>query len=405
MRRIAVTGIGVVTSTGVGAPAMWESLAAGRSGISSIEHFDASEYTTTFAGYVRDFDPSAVLDSKDQRRMSRFQQFAMVAADEALRDAGLTDIDEELAPRAGCIVGSGIGGIGLMEEQVKLLNERGPGRISPFLVPMMIANAAGAAVSMRYGLQGPSENSVTACAAGTHSISNAARLIANGRCDLMLAGAAEAAITPLSLATFGNMTALSTSGRSCPFDVERDGFVMSEGAAVLVLERWDAAVDRNATILAEVLGSGSTADAHHITSPSPGGDGALRAMQVALDDASLTATDIAQINAHGTSTPLNDLAETTAIATLFGTPGPPVTSIKGVTGHSLGAAGAFEAVATVLSFQHRLVPPTMGTRRIDPALPDLQYVVGEPLAWEPGPTMSNSFGFGGHNGCVILGPA
>jgi 3-oxoacyl-[acyl-carrier-protein] synthase II len=291
-----------------------------------------------------------------------------------------------------------------LEEQIDVLNQKGERRVSPFLVPMMMANSGGAAVSMRYGLQGPCENTVTACAAGTHSLGNGARMIKDGRCDLVLAGGSEAACTPISLATFGNMTALTTAGISRPFDVDRDGFVIAEGAAVLVLEEWSVAEGRGATILAEVLGSASTADAHHITAPAPGGEGAIRCMRLALEDAGLQAADITQINAHGTSTPLNDKAEAQAVAEVFGTPGPPITSIKGVTGHSLGAAGAIEGVAVVMSMQHRKIPPTLGFEHADPELPVLDLVT-EPRSWEPGPTISNSFGFGGHNGSVIFAPA
>jgi len=245
----------------------------------------------------------------------------------------------------------------------------------------------------------------TACAAGTHSIGNAARLIAGGRCDAVIAGSTEAAMTPTGIAGFANMTALSTAGVSRPFDRDRDGFVIAEGGAVLVLEEWESARTRGATILAEILGAASTADAHHITAPSPGGAGAIACMELALDDAGLTPGDIRQINAHGTSTPLNDAAEAEAIAKVFGTDGPPVTSIKGVTGHSLGAAGAIEAVSIVLSMQHRLIPPTAGYTTPDPEIAAIDLVTGEPRPWEPGATLSNSFGFGGHNGCLVIGPA
>ena len=267
--------------------------------------------------------------------------------------------------------------------------------MSPFLVPMMMANASGAAISMRWGLQGPNETIATACAAGTHAIGNAARLIAWGRCDAVATGGAEAAATQTSLAGFGNMTALSTSGVSRPFDVDRDGFVMGEGAAVLILEEWEHAVARGATILGEVLGAASNADAHHITAPSPGGVGAAACMRLALEDAGLSPGDIAQVNAHGTSTPLNDAAEAEAAITVFGDDGPPVTSIKGVTGHALGAAGALEAAAVLLSIEHRLIPPTANTKVVDLGI---DVVTGDAREWTPGPTMSNNFGFGGHNG-------
>ena len=387
-RRVAVTGVGVVASCGIGRDAFWAGLSREATGTERL---------------VEDFDPATAFPNpKEARRADRCTQFAVAAAAEAWEHAGSPA--HHSGPRAGSWVGSGIGGIHSLEEQIQVLLAKGPRRVSPFLVPMMMANAPGATISMRYGLQGPCENTVTACAAGTHSIGNGARLIKDGRCDLVLAGSAEAAVTPVSVAAFGNMTALTSSGHSRPFDVRRDGFVISEGAAILVLEEWDAATDRGATILAEVLGSGSTADAHHITAPAPGGEGAIRCIHAALDDSGLSPADITYINAHGTSTPLNDAAEAEAVAKVFGTPGPPITSIKGVTGHSLGAAGAIEAVSVVLSIVHREIPPTMGFGEADPALPELDLVTGAPRAWEPGPTISNSFGFGGHNGSVVIAP-
>ena len=280
---------------------------------------------------------------------------------------------------------------------------KGVRRVSPFLVPMMMPNAAGAAISMRYGLQGPNETVCTACAASSHSIANAARLIAWGRCDAVATGGAEAPGTITAIAGFGNMTALSSSGASKPFDATRDGFVLGEGAAVFILEEWQHALDRGATIVGEILGGASTADAHHITAPSPGGVGAVACMELALEEAGLVPGDIRQVNAHGTSTPLNDAAEAEAVAKVFGTPGPPVTSIKGVTGHSLGAAGALEAASVLLSFQHRLIPPTAGTTTLDPDV-HIDVVLGAAREWEPGPTISNNFGFGGHNGSVVLAP-
>jgi 3-oxoacyl-[acyl-carrier-protein] synthase II len=291
-----------------------------------------------------------------------------------------------------------------LEEQVIVRVEKGERRVSPFLVPMMMANACGAAISMRYGLKGPAETICTACAAATHAIGYAARLVAWGRCDAVVTGGAESAATITAVAGFANMTALSTSGCSKPFDATRDGFVFGEGAAVFVLERLDLAKARGASILAEVVGAASNADAHHITAPSPGGVGAMACMQQALDDAGMSVRDIKQINAHGTSTPLNDRAESEAVAALFGNPTPPVTSIKGVTGHPLGAAGALEAAAVMLSFEHRLIPPTANTTVLgDDIACDVVY--GAPRTWTPGPTISNNFGFGGHNGSVILSPA
>ena len=406
MRRIAVTGIGVVTCTGVGTSAMWESLAAGRSGISAIEHFDASEFTTRFAGYIHDFDPSAVIDRKEQRRMSRFQQFAMVAADEALRDAGLAQIDDELALRAGCIVGSGIGGLGTMEEQVALLNERGPGRISPFLVPMMIVDLAAGQISIKYNLKGLNYAPVSACATGTHAIGEAAEAIRQGRADVIVAGGFDAGVTPLGVAGFGAARALSTrnddpTGASRPWDSGRDGFVIAEGGGILVLEDWDHAVARGARIRAEVVGYGATADAYHITSPAPDGSGAIRAMEQALEQSGLAACDVGYINAHGTSTPAGDLAETNAIKRVFGDCAPPVSSTKSMMGHMLGGAGAAEAAICVLAMEHGLMPPTINLTDPDPEC-DLDYVPNVARKADLKVTMSNSFGFGGHNATVIL---
>lgn len=387
-RRVAVTGMGVVAPCGIGKEAFWAGLLAPqREGQRRVE----------------DFDPALWFDNpKEARRADRFTQFAFAAAAEALGQSG-EPTAEPL--RRGVWIGTGVGGLLTTEEQVIINHEKGPRRVSPFLVPMIMANAAAAGVSMRYGWQGPCETTLTACASGTHSIGNGARLIASGRCDAVLAGSSEAAMSPTGIAGFTNMTALSSSGVSRPFDPDRDGFVIAEGGAVLVLEEWEAAQARGATILAEIMGSASTADAHHITAPAPGGVGAIACMELALQDAGVTPADIRHINAHGTSTPLNDAAEADAITKVFGDHNPPVTSIKGVTGHSLGAAGAIEAVAVIESMQHRLIPPTDGHRSLDPEMPEIDVVKGEPRPWEPGPTLSNSFGFGGHNGCLVIGPA
>lgn len=388
-RRVVVTGIGVVSSCGIGRDAFWAGLSRPAHGAPRT---------------VADFDASAVYaNPKEVRRADRFAQFAMVAAAEAWAQSGLEAAQLDRT-RAGVWVGTGVGGLHSIEEQHETLLDKGPRRVSPFLVPMMMSNANAAAISMRYGLQGPCENTVTACAAGTQSIGNAMRMIRDGRCDVVITGSSEAAETELAIAAFGNMTALSSTDTSRPFDTRRDGFVLGEGGAILVLESAAHAEARGAAILAEVTGAGSTADAHHITAPSPGGEGAIRCMRAALADAGLEPGDIAHINAHGTSTPLNDAAEADAVATLFGTPGPPLTSIKGVTGHSLGAAGAIEAVAAVLTIIHRELPPTVGLEELDPALPALD-VVRSPQSWTPGPILSNSFGFGGHNGSIVIGPA
>ena len=388
-RRVAVTGLGVVSAAGIGADAYFEGLCS-RAPVGDRR--------------VTGFDPNAHFESpKEARRADPYTQFLVAAADQALDQAGEIEADPT---RCGTMIGTGVGGITTLEHQISVLKEKGARRVSPFLVPMMMANAGGATLAMRYGWMGPSENVVTACAAGTHAVGNAARLIADGRCDAVLAGGSEAPFTPTAVAGFANMTALSSSGVSRPFDVERDGFVMGEGAAALVLEDWDMARARGAVILAEVLGSASTADAHHITAPSPGGSGAVHCMQLALDDAGVRPADVVHVNAHGTSTVLNDAAEAEALSKVFGTsPGPLVTSTKGVTGHSLGAAGALEALAVVLAMQTRLIPPTAGLTVLDPELPPIRMVMGEPAAWTPGVSISNSFGFGGHNGTLVIAPA
>jgi 3-oxoacyl-[acyl-carrier-protein] synthase II len=388
-RRVAITGLGVVAPCGIGKEAFWEGLLG--PGITDGRQVEIAEW-----------DPSPWFDSpKDARRADRVEQFALAAAAEALEQSGRPQVDPS---RFGVVIGTGIGGLHTLEDQVIARFEKGERRVSPFLVPMMMANAAGASISMRYGLQGPNETICTACAAATHAIGYATRMIQWGRCDAMITGGTESAGTITAMAGFGNMTALSSSGASRPFDSRRDGFVMGEGSAVFVLEEWEHAVARGATILGEVLGSASNADAHHITAPSPGGVGAIACMRLALEDAGLTPADIKQVNAHGTSTPLNDAAEAEACSVVFGPSGPPVTSIKGVTGHALGAAGALEAAAVLMSFQKKLIPPTAGTTEVDPAI-TIDIVTGAPREWEPGPTISNNFGFGGHNGSVILSPA
>jgi 3-oxoacyl-[acyl-carrier-protein] synthase II len=386
-RRVAITGFGVIGPCGQGRDAFWRGLLTEpEPGIRSVDDFDPVPY----------FD-----NPKESRRTDRFAQFALAAAAIALEQSGSLTADPA---RRGVHIGTGVGGLNTLESQVVTFHEKGPRRVSPFLVPMMMANAAAAAVSMRHGWQGPCETTVTACASGTHSVTNGYRLIADGRCDAVLAGSAEAALTPVGIQGFKNMTALSSDGVSRPFDADRDGFVMAEGAGILVLEELEQARDRGAPLLGEVLGGASTADAHHITAPSPGGAGAIRCMELALADAGLAPGDVAQINAHGTGTLLNDAAEAEAVSKVFGSPGPPMTSTKGVHGHALGAAGALEAAAILLSMEHGLIPPTFGCTTYDPSFPTLDLVRGEPREWEPGPTLSNSFGFGGHNGCLVIGP-
>ena len=386
-RRVVVTGLGVVSPAGTGPDAFWQ-------GLRTPPADDPQRR-------VDDFDPTAWLPPQSARRADRFTQLALAAGQMAMDDRGPAPLPDP--SRCGVHLGTGMGGVSTLEVQVGVLAERGPKRVSPFTIPMVMPNAGAAALSLRFGLQGPCETITTACAAGTHSLGAGARLVADGRCDLVLAGGAESLMTPTSIASFSIMRALSPSGRSRPFDAARDGFCLSEGAAVLVLEEREAALARGARVLGEVLGAASTSDAHHVTAPAPGGAGAAACMRLALEDAELTTSDVRAVNAHGTSTPLNDAAEGAAVTAVFGPGGVPVSVIKGVTGHSLGAAGALEAVSVLLSFAHRELPPTMGTTDVDPEL-ELDVVL-EPRPWEPGPTVSNSFGFGGHNGCLVLGPA
>jgi len=385
-RRVAITGIGVLACCGVGTDEFWAGL-----------HGPAPEGERR----VADFDPERWLSTKDARTLDRFAQFSVAVADMALEDAGELDADPG---RSGVIMGTGVGGLQSLETQILVYADKGAKRVSPRLVPMMMSNAGAAAVSMRLGWHGPSETVITACAAGAHSIAHAARLVASGRCDVAVGGAAEAGMTNVGIAAFANMTALSTSGHSRPFDVRRDGFVMTEGAGALVFEDWDRAVARGAHIYGELAGAASTADAHHITAPAPGGPGAAACMQLAMDDAAIGPDQVRHINAHGTSTPLNDQAESDAIGKVFGADSPPVTSTKGVTGHGLGASGAIEAVAAVLTIRNASIPPTYGYEEPDPDI-HLDIVAGSARPWEPGPILSNSFGFGGHNGCLVISPA
>jgi 3-oxoacyl-[acyl-carrier-protein] synthase II len=386
--RVVITGYGVVAPCGVGKQDFWNGLLGpGASGSSTVE--------------VQNWDPSPYFAGpKEARRSDRHEQYALAAAFEALLQSGDLPYDKS---RIGTIFGTGIGGLRTLEEQIIVCHEKGPRRVSPLGIPMMMSNASGAAISIRYGFQGPLEIISTACAAATHAMANAANLIRLGRCDAVIAGATESATTVTAVAGFTNMTALSKEKISRPFDVNRDGFIFGEGAGAFVLERLDKAIERGANIIAEILGSGSNADAYHITAPSPGGVGAAKCMQLALDDASLQPSDIKQVNAHGTSTLLNDVAEAQAIETIFGKHTVPVVSVKGVTGHPMGAAGALEAAAVLLSFEKKLIPPTAGTTVLDPRI-NIDVVFGEPRTWEPGPTISNNFGFGGHNGAIIIAP-
>jgi 3-oxoacyl-[acyl-carrier-protein] synthase II len=383
-RRVAITGVGAVSCCGVGATTLFEGLING---------------TFSDDRKIPEFDPKVWFGPKEVRRIDRFAQVSFAAAHEAIEDAGLGEVDPE---RAGVIFGTGIGGMTTLTAQHQVLLERGADRVTPFLAPMMMPNAGAAQIAMQYGWMGPAETVTTACAAGTHSLAAAARLVASGRVDVAVGGGGESVMDPLTYAGFSNMTALSNSGVSRPFDANRDGFVLSEGAGALVLEEWDRAVARGAHIYAEYLGGASTSDAFHITAPRPDGAGAQRCMELALQDAGVSIGDIGHINAHGTSTPLNDLAEANAITALFGPSAPPVTSAKGVTGHSLGGAGGIEAVASVLTIERGEIPPTVGLEHQDPEI-TLDVVSGSVRALEKPVVLSNSFGFGGHNGCVVIG--
>ncbi|HUR18255.1 MAG TPA: beta-ketoacyl-ACP synthase II [Acidimicrobiales bacterium] len=400
--RVAVTGMGVKTPAGNEVAGFWATLLEGRPTAAPITRFDASDLPVAFACEVLDFDAGAYLGHKEARRADRVSQLGFAAATDALADAGDLGADPG---RCAVVAGTGVGGLWTQEEEEKVLFAKGASRVSPFLVPMMMSNATAALIAMRHGWKGPNFCVTTACAAGTHAIGEATRLIHEGSADVVMAGGAEAAITPIALASFARMGALSTRsdepGRaSRPFDPDRDGFVMGEGAAFLVLERWDRAEARGARIYGEILGYGRNSDAHHITAPTPDGSGAVACMELALEDAGLAPADIGHVNSHGTSTPLNDAAEAEAIVKAFAGSAPPVTSTKGVTGHCIGAAGAVEAVAAVLSSAAGLVPPTANHDRTDPAI-TVDIVAGSPRE-VTGPVLSNSFGFGGHNATLVV---
>ena len=402
-----MTGLGVISPVGIGVEPFWSNLVEGRSGIGPITHFDASQLDCRFAGEVKDFDPTRYMERKEARHMDRFAQFAVAASLMAVEDAGLSG-SLPLGPRAGVIIGSGIGGMATLEEQSRILLEKGPRRVSPFFVPMMIPDMASGLVSIRLGAEGPNSCTVSACASGSHSIGDAFRLIQRGDADLMITGGSEAAITPLAMAAFCSARALSTRNddppaASRPFDRDRDGFVMGEGAGVLVLERLDLALRRGARIYAEVVGYASTGDAYHITQPAPEGRGAARAMELALQDAGLEASDVDYINAHGTSTEYNDWYETLAIKRALGEHAHRVaiSSTKSMTGHLLGAAGGVEAVATILAIRRGVIPPTINLTNPDPRC-DLDYVPNRARRREVRVAMSNSFGFGGHNAVLVF---
>ncbi|WP_130616585.1 beta-ketoacyl-ACP synthase II [Cohnella abietis] len=405
-QRVVVTGMGVVTSLGSDLPTFWSNILNGKSGISQIEAFDTTEYTTKIAAEIKDFDPSAYIDKKEIRKMDRFVQFGVMASKLAVEDANLVIGDNADPERVGVVVGSGIGGLGTWEDQHTILMEKGPRRVSPFFIPMMIANMASGQVSISTGAKGPNSAAVSACATGTHSIGDSFKMIQRGDADVMICGGAEATIRPIGMAGFCSMRAMSTRNdepekASRPFDVDRDGFVMGEGAGVLILESLEHAQQRGARIYAEVIGYGMSGDAYHMTDPDP--DGAARCMKKALNDAGIEPEAIQYINAHGTSTGVGDKSETTAIKKAFGDHAYKlaVSSTKSMTGHLLGAAGGVEAVILGLTLQNGVIPPTVNLDNQDPEL-DLDYVPNTAREADVQVALSNSFGFGGHNATIIM---
>ena len=407
-RRVVITGLGAITPVGNDVETLWQSLVAGRSGVGPLTLFDPTPFETQFAAEVKGFDPAALFGRKDARRMDRFTQFAVAAAGQAIADAGLK-VTPENAPRIGCIFGSGVGGIGTILAETEVARTKGFDRVSPFFVPMMLLDTAPGQIAIQYGLKGPNMTIVTACASSANAIGEATETIRRGAADAVLTGGAEAGIVPLALAGFNVMNAVSRRNdapqkASRPFDANRDGFVMGEGGAALVLESLDHARARGARIYAEVLGYGASADAFHITAPQETGEGAALAMRAALAQARLAPQDIGYLNAHGTSTQLNDKSETAAIKQVFGPAAyqVPISSTKSMTGHLLGAAGALEALVCVKALREGILPPTINYETPDPEC-DLDYI---PNAARHAPirtAMSNSFGFGGHNACLVFG--
>lgn len=406
-RRVVVTGMGIVSPLGIGLENNWAAICQGKSGIGPITKFDTSEYPCKIAGEVKNFDPDAYIDKKDQKKMDIFIQFALAAGTMAIKQSGLV-IDESTADRVGVLVGSGLGGLSTIEKYHTMLLKNGPKKVSPFFVPMLIVNLAPGQISIYFGCRGPNSSVVTACATGNHSIGEAFRIIQRGDADAMIAGGVESTITPLAVAGFCALKALSTRNdepqkASRPFEKNRDGFVMSEGAGILVLEDLEKAQQRDAAIFAEIVGFGCNADAYHITAPSPNGEGAAKCMQLTLDDAGLKPEDIDYINAHGTSTPMNDLSETMAMKTVFRDhiKNLPVSSTKSMTGHLLGASGGVEAIFSLLAIRDSIIPPTINYEEPDPEC-DLDYVPNVARKKEVRIVMSNSFGFGGTNATLIF---
>jgi 3-oxoacyl-[acyl-carrier-protein] synthase II len=406
-RKVVVTGLGCISPLGLTVAETWAGIVEGRSGAGPITHFDASPHKTKFAAEVKGFDPVGRFGARDARRLDRFAQFAIAAAEEAMSDASLT-VDAANRERVGIVIGTGIGGIGTILDTYEIMKERGPDRVSPFLIPMMISDSAAGVLAIRTGARGPNMALATACATGTNALGEAAGMIRQGEADVMLAGSAEASIVPLAMAGLNAMTALSTRNdepkrASRPFDLDRDGFLMGEGAAILVLEAAETAESRGAHILCEFSGYGTSDDAFHISAPAEDGAGAALSMRLALQDASLAPEDIGYINAHGTSTRLNDKSETAAVKAVFGEHAyrVPISSTKSMTGHLLGASGSLEAVLCTKVLGTQLIPPTINYDTPDPEC-DLDYVPNHPRQAAPQHVMSNSFGFGGHNATLIL---
>ena len=406
-RRVVITGLGAVTPVGNTAEEFWASLTQGKSGIGPITRFDSTGFDTRIAGEVKGFDALKYVDKKDDRKLDLYLKYAIACAAMAVEDAGLDPAKED-GDRFGVLVGSGIGGLSTLLESHKVLLDKGPDRVSPFFIPMLIINMASGLISMRFGARGPNSAVVTACATGNHAIGDASRIIQRGDADVMIAGGAEAIIIPLTIAGFCQMKAMSTRNdeparASRPFDAERDGFVAGEGGGLVVLESLDHAIRRDARIYAEVVGYGMTSDAHHMTAPDPEGDGAARAMAAALRDAALQPAEVGYINAHGTSTPYNDKFETLAIKRVFGEHARrlPVSSTKSMTGHLLGAAGGIEAIATTLALYHGVLPPTINQDKPDPDC-DLDYVPNQARKQDVEVALSNAFGFGGTNATLAF---
>lgn len=404
-KQVVVTGIGAITPIGTRKEEFWENLKKGKSGVTVVDHF--REYPTYIAAVVQDFEPQLYMEKRDIKKTDRFTQFAQAAARLALEDAAL-DLDKTDREKIGVIIGSGIGGLDTIEKQYKILLDKGPRRVSPFLVPMLIANMAAGYISIVYGINGPNSTTVTACASGTHAIGEAFRVLQRGEADVMIAGGAEAPITSIAFAGFCAARAMSTCNdqpekASRPFDIKRDGFVMGEGAGVLILETMEHALKRKAKIYAEVIGFGMSGDGYHFTSPDPQGQGAFLCMQRALKDAGLSPESVDYINAHGTSTVYNDKIETLAIKRLFGHHAckVAVSSTKSMIGHLLGAAGGVEMVATILSMNYGIIPPTINYEDEDPDC-DLYYVPNEYCQKDINVAISNSFGFGGTNACLVI---